>query len=696
MQQLLARRSPTLLAILITLVASLTLMSANTAAAAASARLAGASADAVRTAVLLADPPCPPNSSEALPLSARRCVAETVRSTRSGLNGACLVSPKALAPNPWYYKQECRGGWGAQVEAIAQSRAIAWLNAHNAYGDTQVGGISANIQWEPLFNVGTAADPKHKRADILVYNRSNATAPIQLIEVKGTWIGGTAAAATQLSGYLAKYPQGPNNRPVVPFNFNNYADAFRVLYSDCKTGARNQVVNQYKVRSTSNAGVLEITGPKKTVTPCNQGEPKELPIDEQIPEDIPEDTWDPLNVPPPVSAPKPGRDSDDDDHDDFIEWILEEHPELVDMPAWPDLPEVPVPDDAEVLVDYATIIAVVAVLGLAAYATAPLWMPILMSILGSIALAEGGSASLAAIATGLAAFAGLLAGGRLWGDPHLATVDGLKYDLQAVGEFHLLEIPSMNVDVQSRFVELNNKVSETSRIVTEIDDSQIEFRADGSVYRDGVQLNIPSGGMWPLGDGGVILRHQANYVMFWPGYEQRLAMMVSGRNVGFVVPPGVTTRGLLGNSNGDPLDDLALRDGTPLAYNTPAQTLQTTFADSWRVTDEDTMFTYGANESTADFTNRNFPQGTYNVMTDFSQPARDAANQACTAAGVTPGPQFESCVLDILVTNDPNYAVAAAPVDEVLVDASTRMFDASGALSENFEGTVPSNFAALS
>jgi hypothetical protein len=61
---------------------------------------------------------------------------------------------------------------------------------------------------------------------------------------------------------------------------------------------------------------------------------------------------------------------------------------------------------------------------------------------------------------------------------------------------------------------------------------------------------------------------------------------------------------------------------------------------------------------------------------------------------VVPGPQFEVCVYDVLVTGDGSYAESAAQVTSVLVDPADHVFDDTGSLAEDFEGTVGSNFRA--
>src|SRR5690606_29869767 len=113
------------------------------------------------------------------------------------------------------------------------------------------------------------------------------------------------------------------------------------------------------------------------------------------------------------------------------------------------LPEVPTLDiDApspEVVLTAAVVVALVVIAGLCIAATAG----ICAGGLGGAAAASGSATLGAVVAAGIAALLGLF-GLNLWGDPHLATPDGFAYDLQTVGEFHLLEIPDDHIDVQAR------------------------------------------------------------------------------------------------------------------------------------------------------------------------------------------------------------------------------------------------------
>jgi hypothetical protein len=628
--------------------------------------------------------PCPPNSGDATvtgPVGKSQCVAEMPRSTRSGLIPACVTAEKTgQATDPWYEPRECRGGRGIQAEAIAQARALAKLNAAGVFGETKPRGeITANLQWEV-----TAG--RRVRIDILAYDRnalSPADSPIKLIELKQEIYGGNGAADTALLTYEEQFPGGPGGRDVERYDFSShpYDDAFRVWTKKCTEGAPNNVVLQYRVRSTATLGVLVVGSPVRDVTPCEG--------DDDIPEKVTltEDTEDHDHDPRPRTFRSPRSDDDGDGKSDMFEDFYDAHPELHDLEV--PAPEPALPHGVTVSVSALAEAAMVAMVELAE----SLSPSDAAALLGNAASwVKDGALNVAAIVRDLTLNSLENDFTAVWGEPHIATLDHLAYDLQAVGEFELLQAPEVGLDVQARFAPINANTSVLDRVATEVGESIVEVGI-GDVKVDGETVSLPSGGLVELDEGATLARHDGTYVLTWPHDDELLSMTVTQYTVGFSVPTNMATRGLLGNHNGESNDDLALSDGTTLPADSSATVIHDAFADSWRVTQDDSLFTYGPGESTDTFTDRSFPS---NIITigDFTEAEIAAASTVCVNAGVVPGPQFEDCVFDVAVTGDEDYAEAAASATEVLVDPHAHAFDSSGTLSEDFEGTVGPNFAS--
>ena len=639
-----------------------------------------------------ATPSCPPNTNSTAVSSTSSCVAEAMRRVRSYLLAGCVVAPKTAArTNPLYSPTECRRGSGVQAEAIAQARFIAYLNATGSYRDPPAAnGISANVQWEVGYSKASSQQnpPMGGRVDVLDYDRTNASGPINIAELKQDGSGEEDRAGGQVVRYQSDLPKGSAGRQVVPKNVLGYSDVFRVLVVDCDAAGLvpNRVVYQYDVKASARYdGVLMVGHSEKAERCPGAGQPPLDPVKPEEPAQSVPDVHDPP-YDPPVTVPAPGRDADHDGVDDFWEQFQKDHPELGPIDA-PPLPASPVPDGKTVVLGAAGALVILAAIAVCVVGCAEL--------LALLAAAETGEAAATFAASPLLLLLAGLVGWNLWGDPHIVTLDRLKYDLQSVGEFHLLELPDAGIDVQGRFRASGPNVSVLDRVATEINDHRVEV-AGSSVKVDGVDLSLADGGVYLLGGGALIARDGDSYAVVWPGHlGQPLAMVARGGSIGFVVPPERLTgsrRGLLGNGDGDPQNDLALRDGTPLPVNASPSTLHGTFADSWRISDDESFFTYGQNESTATFTDRSAPQ---NVVTtgDFSDAEVAAATATCSQAGVETGPQFDACVLDVLVT-DASYAASAALVDDVIVSADGLDFDSGGRINVDFEGSVPPNFVA--
>ncbi|WP_423464301.1 VWD domain-containing protein [Promicromonospora sp. MS192] len=630
---------------------------------------------------------CPPNDTDTTTTgaSARRCIAEEVRGSRSGLLDGCFNASKAALANALYTRHECHKGYGVQAEAIAQGRAIQKLNSAGVYGKAPVvGGVSADIQWEVTYP-GTTGK-KSGRIDILLYDKDDPIAPIELVEVKKK--PKRVEAETQLARYLQDFPRGANNRLARARDLSGYSDTFRVLVRDCaERGVKKEVIEKFTVYPSS-PGILLFAKNGKDVRDCGQEEEQpgggEVEVPEAVPEEVPQFCADGC------WAPAPGRDSDSDGKDDFWEYFLDEHPELNDLPAWPEQPVVPVPDDEEVWVTVAAAAALaVVVLGIVAFCTGTAGG--CLAFLGVAATAEAGGLSVGLAAGVAAALAALGVGWKIYGDPHMVTLDGRAYDLMSVGEFTYMEIADLDVTVQARFQAFDENLSVLGPIATEVDDQHVEIGMD-YVRIDGEAITLDDGGSLLLGDGSAIVRDGTAYTLLWAGENEGAVLQRQGRNLRMFVPQGLETQGLVGNNNGEPGDDFAYRDGAPAGATPSPELIHGAYADSWRITAEETMFTYGAGESTETFTDLDYPSSIPDVS-DLSDTVVTAATTVCTDAGVSPGPQFDACILDVALTEDDSFAADSALVQGVPHDPSQSTF-VNGSLTEDFEGSVSSSFAS--
>ncbi|WP_177233629.1 SBBP repeat-containing protein [Stigmatella erecta] len=257
------------------------------------------------------------------------------------------------------------------------------------------------------------------------------------------------------------------------------------------------------------------------------------------------------------------------------------------------------------------------------------------------------------------------------GDPHLVTGDRYKYDFQGVGEFILTEsIPQAAnpFTIQVRQKASGTRVAYYSAVMARFGTARVGVyaRATNPLMINGAAVSLAIGDILPLADGTRVLRPTTKrYVVASPQGDRLIVdNQTSSLNVTLILGPSRAgqVRGLLGNYNNVREDDFALRDGTPLTPPlsfTQLYKSTTNFADSWRITQAESLFDYGQGESTATFTNRSLPASTASTS-ELTPAQHQAAQQTCQTAGVTDPLQLDDCILDVAFTGDPAFATGAA------------------------------------
>jgi hypothetical protein len=221
-----------------------------------------------------------------------------------------------------------------------------------------------------------------------------------------------------------------------------------------------------------------------------------------------------------------------------------------------------------------------------------------------------------------------------WGDPHLTTIDGVRYDFQSAGEFVLLRDPGMEIQARHTPVQtegpvgpdshtgLTSCVSIMTAVAVRVGPHRItyqmnpewreglELRIDGRPVQLGTELLLPAGGriIRTPSQGGIQIESPGGsriiITVDWWAHYQVWYMNVS-------VQQARATEGVLGAVGpGNWLP--ALSDGSRLGPR-PADPYQRyvdlygKFEDSWRVTDASSLFDYPSGLSTAAYTIDSWP-----------------------------------------------------------------------------------------
>ncbi|CCH16395.1 VWD domain-containing protein [Micromonospora lupini] len=271
------------------------------------------------------------------------------------------------------------------------------------------------------------------------------------------------------------------------------------------------------------------------------------------------------------------------------------------------------------------------------------------------------------------------------GDPHLVTFDRVYYDFQAVGEFVLVAATGgdpLEVQVRQAPMAGTRTASVNSAVAFRVGGRRVSLAlttGETRVYVDGAAVAVPPDRI-DLGGGGALVRRPSDtgpaggYDLRWPDgsaaavdqighYGYRLLVKLDGSRAGKV-------RGLLGDFDGDPSDDIAAASGPALPQPVPFEKLYPAYADGWRVTQERSLLPYEADQNTGTFTDRGFPERPMTTA-DLDPGRRAAAEELCRWAGVTAPAAFADCVFDVGVSGRPEFAVGGAATERVAPSPAT-------------------------
>lgn len=181
---------------------------------------------------------------------------------------------------------------------------------------------------------------------------------------------------------------------------------------------------------------------------------------------------------------------------------------------------------------------------------------------------------------------------QMFGDPHIVTLDGYQYTFNGRGEFILVETLDRSYILQGRMTQPqlessdSTSASGTSFIALAMkQDSnptvQLEIVNDELiVYLGGEEVDFA--GLTEQRLGNVTIANKGNDT-FTVRFASGVSMQASKSNhiltnIIVTIPDHFSTRGLLGQFNGDPSDDLLPRDATkPLLTNSTMEDIHYQF-----------------------------------------------------------------------------------------------------------------------
>lgn len=262
-------------------------------------------------------------------------------------------------------------------------------------------------------------------------------------------------------------------------------------------------------------------------------------------------------------------------------------------------------------------------------------------------------------------------GGGGNGEPHFRTFDGVMFDMQGVGEYVLAQHDELTVQIRTSVA--GSRVTAISAAAIGFGENRFMVSGDkrwlnGSEVTDEV-IELP----------GVEIVNKAHIVTF---------EFTSGRIVRVINPLGWTLNvevwhpgegtwsGLLGNYDGDPNNDFTTRDGRVYAGEPLFVDMYEDYAESWRITQAESLFVYADGEDTETWTDRSFP-GSPMSIAELPEKDRRIAERLCLAADIQHEQVFENCVLDVALMSDLDNLRIPAELGAVRTARSADSFEAS-------------------
>jgi von Willebrand factor type D domain len=254
------------------------------------------------------------------------------------------------------------------------------------------------------------------------------------------------------------------------------------------------------------------------------------------------------------------------------------------------------------------------------------------------------------------------------GNPHILTQDGLLYAFEAAGEFVLAKTtqPGDSFEVQVRQQPAGNSssISAVTQVAARVGSDRVTFgvgRPD-LVWVNGSPLSLTTGEIVYLSSGQIVRVSSSVYEVAWNtgeaiGVTDQGSFLAVQAGTGGNNSPG-TVVGLAGGSpDGNPANDLRLPDGTVLPQPLTSAQLYTTFANAWRVSQATSLFDYAPGQTTATFTDTNFPAAAL-TLSDFPANLVAQAAQAVAAAGLTDPGAVAAVELDYLASGEQSSVLA--------------------------------------
>uniref|UniRef100_A0A8C5D8K2 Sushi domain containing 2 n=1 Tax=Gouania willdenowi TaxID=441366 RepID=A0A8C5D8K2_GOUWI len=249
----------------------------------------------------------------------------------------------------------------------------------------------------------------------------------------------------------------------------------------------------------------------------------------------------------------------------------------------------------------------------------------------------------------------------VFGDPHFITFDGVAYSFNGKGEYDLVHTDSRELTIQGRTEPVNGTIKATQLTAVamrEASSDVIEVRLDRSrggleVLQNQKVLPFSEQSWMDLNGVFVFSPTSTNVTVMFPsgaGVEVRQTEQTMTATVLLSEEFKGNTMGLLGVFNGNPDDDLLLRNGEVVRNNSNPEEVFS-FGANWAIRNASTLFTYDTEYLLENYYHS--PKHDHMFIPVFFTPESADDPLATEAANICSGEGSQFCRYDILVGRSP-------------------------------------------